>query len=85
MTVSDDADAPPELPPRAPRPFVMHVAVDAIIAFLATAIVLFFLGQSLWVMIVLAWVLGLLAAPFTQRWEARQLAARDVTAPGPSG
>ena len=28
------------------------------------------------VMIVVAWVLGLGAAPFTRRWEARQLAAR---------
>jgi len=80
MTEPAEAGSPAPLPPRAPRSFVTHVAVDAVIAFLATAIVLYFLGASLWVMIVVAWVLGLAAAPFTQRWEADQLAARDAEA-----
>ena len=79
MIESNGKGTPPALPPRAPRPFVTHVVVDAVIAFLATAIVLYFLGAPLWVMIVVAWVLGLAAAPFTQRREAEQLAARDAT------
>lgn len=80
MTEPLDEDSPPPLPPRAPRSFVTHAAVDAVIAFLATAIVLYFLGASLWVMILVAWVLGLAAAPFTVGWEARQLAEREAGA-----
>lgn len=78
MTDSLDEDRPPPLPPREPRSFVMHAAVDAVIAFLATAVVLYFLGAPLWVMIIVAWVLGLGAAPFTVGWEARQLAERET-------
>ena len=78
MTDPVEAGAPTPLPPRAPRSFVTHAAVDAVIAFLATAIVLYFLGAPLWVMIVVAWVLGLCAAPFTVGWEARHLAEREA-------
>lgn len=81
MTESADAGTPAALPPRAPRSFLTHMAVDAIVAFLATAIVLYFLGVPLWAMIVVAWVLGLVAAPTTRRWEAQQLAARDSEQP----
>lgn len=77
MSDSNGDGTPPPLPPRAARPWVTHVAVDAVIGFLATAIVLYFLGAPLWAMIAVAWVLGLAAAPLTQRWEAEQLAARD--------
>ena len=76
MTESN-GDGTRPLPRRAPRSFVTHVAVDAIIAFLATVVVLYFLGAPLWLMIVVAWILGLAAAPFTVGWEARQLADRD--------
>jgi membrane protein implicated in regulation of membrane protease activity len=58
----------------------MHVAVDAAIAFVATVFLLWLLGVPLWAMIVLAWVLGLVAAPFTRRWEQRQLDERDAPA-----
>ncbi|MFO7590392.1 MAG: hypothetical protein R6X23_05770 [Acidimicrobiia bacterium] len=77
MNEPAEAGAPPPLPPREPRSFVTHVVVDAVIAFLATAIVLYFLGAPLWVMILVAWVLGLAAAPFTVGWEARQLYERE--------
>ncbi|HEU5300975.1 MAG TPA: hypothetical protein VFW06_01925 [Acidimicrobiia bacterium] len=80
MTEPADAGAPAPLPPREPRSFVTHAAVDAVIAFLATAIVLYFLGAPLWVMILVAWVLGIAAAPFTVGWEARQLAEREADA-----
>jgi hypothetical protein len=78
MTEPAEAGSPAPLPRRAPRSFVTHVAVDGVIAFLATAIVLYFLGAPLWVMIIVAWVLGLAAAPFTVGWEARQLAERQA-------
>jgi Flp pilus assembly protein TadB len=54
----------------------MHVAVDALIAFCATAFLLWLFGAPLWLMIALAWAIGLVAAPFTRRWEAAQLAER---------
>jgi len=73
-----NGDGTQPLPPRAPRSFLTHAAVDAVIAFLATAVVLYFLGAPLWVMIIVAWVLGLAAAPFTMGWEARQLAEREA-------
>ena len=78
MSEPAEAGVPAPLPPRAPRSFVTHVAVDAVVAFLATAIVLYFLGAPLWVMIVAAWILGLAAAPYTRRWEAHQLAERET-------
>ena len=55
----------------------MHVAVDALIAFCATAFLLWLFGAPLWLMIVLAWILGLVGARFTRRWEAAQLAERS--------
>ena len=42
----------------------------------ATALVLWFFGAPLWVMILVGWIIGLVAAPFTHRLDARQLAER---------
>jgi hypothetical protein len=50
--------------------------VDGLIGFAATALVLAFFGIPLWVMIVVGWVIGLAAAPFTRRIDERQLAQR---------
>jgi small-conductance mechanosensitive channel len=79
-TASEDAreaTAPARPPLRTePRPYLVHVAVDALIAFVASAFLLWLFGVPLWAMIVLAWLIGLAAAPFTRRWEARQLAER---------
>ena len=66
---------------RDPRPYAVHVAVDALIGFCVTAFLLWLFGVPLWAMIVIAWVLGLAAAPFTRRWEQRQLDERDTPAP----
>jgi len=63
-----------------PRPFLVHVAVDALIAFCATVFLFWLFGVALWAMIVVAWVLGFAAAPFTRRWEQRQLDERNPTA-----
>jgi thiol:disulfide interchange protein len=54
----------------------MHVAVDGLILFCATVFLLWLFGAPLWLMIVVAWIGGLIAAPFTRRWEAAQLAER---------
>ena len=66
---------------RDPRPYVVHVAVDALIGFCATAFLLWLFDVPLWAMIATAWVLGLAAAPFTRRWEQRQLDERDAATP----
>jgi hypothetical protein len=59
-----------------PRPYWMHVMVDAIIGFLLTAFLLWLFGAPLWAMILVGWAVGFAAAPLTRRWEADQLAAR---------
>jgi predicted PurR-regulated permease PerM len=56
----------------------MHVAVDSLIAFCATVFLLWIFGAPLWLMILLAWLLGFAAAPFTRRFEAAQLAERNA-------
>lgn len=65
---------------RDPRPFLVHAAVDALIAFVATVFLLWLFGLPLWAMIAVAWVLGLAAAPLTRRWEQRQLDERQPDA-----
>lgn len=67
-----------------PRPFVVHAAVDALIAFVATVFLLWLFGVPLWAMIAVAWILGLVAAPFTRRWEQRQLDERRNAADLPT-
>jgi hypothetical protein len=70
-------DQPPRPPLRTePRPYWMHVAVDALIGFCTIAFLLWLFGAPLWLMIVLAWLIGFAGAPFTRRWEAEQLAER---------
>ena len=54
--------------------------VDGLIGFAATALVLVFFGEPLWVMILVGWFLGLVAAPFTRRIDERQLAERAAAA-----
>jgi hypothetical protein len=74
-----DAKGRPRPPLRTePRPYWMHVAVDAIIGFCTVAFLLWLFGVALWAMIIVGWIVGLAAAPFTRRWEARQLAARNA-------
>jgi hypothetical protein len=74
--VSQPQPGPPALPPREPRPFVVHVAVDAAVAFLLSVIVLLILGASIWIVLIVAALAGLAAAPYTRRAEERSLAAR---------
>jgi hypothetical protein len=74
--VSEPQPGPPALPPRDPRPFLVHLAVDAAVAFLLSVIVLLILGASIWIVLIVAAIAGLAAAPYTRRAEARALAAR---------
>jgi hypothetical protein len=64
------------LPPRDAHSLVVHTVVDVAVAFLACVVVLLILGASIWVVLVLAVVLGVSAAPFTRRAEVRALAKR---------
>ena len=75
---SNGSERGPTRPPlrTEPRPFWMHVAVDALIGFVATAFLLWLFGVPLWAMIIVAWIIGLAGASFTRRWEERQLAER---------
>jgi len=75
----DGGPGPPRLR-REPRPYLVHVAVDAVIAFVATVFLLWLFGVPLWAMIAVAWILGLIAAPFTRKWEQRQLDERGAPA-----
>ncbi len=79
MSDADDAgDTPAPLPPRLPRSFALHWAVDAAVAFLATAFLLWFVfGVPIEIVVALSAALGLAAAPLTRRAEARQLEERE--------
>ncbi len=66
-----------ELPPRLAQPLWVHFVIDSAIAFVATALVLWFFGTPFWVMVLIALVLGSIATPLTRRWEYRQLLARN--------
>lgn len=68
--------APRPLPDRAPRSFLVHAAIDAVVAFGLILVVGVILGARWQAIVVAAVVLGFVAAPFTRRLEARQLSER---------
>jgi hypothetical protein len=81
-----DDEAPRPLPPREPRPLVVHWAIDAAVVFLLTVIVAIFLGAALITIAIAALIAGVFLAPWTRSLEARGLArraerARDTTTP----
>jgi hypothetical protein len=71
-----DADAPRPLPPRAPRPLIVHWAIDAAVVFLLTVVVAIFLGAALITIAIAAAIAGVFLAPWTRSLEARGLARR---------
>ena len=82
-----DDDAPRPLPPREPRPLIVHWAVDAAVVFLLTVIVAIFLGAALITVAIAAVIAGVFLAPWTRSLEAKGLARRaerasDTTTPG---
>ncbi|MSO79877.1 MAG: hypothetical protein EXQ79_09780 [Acidimicrobiia bacterium] len=56
--------------------------MDTAVIFLAVVLVLFFLDVSIWVVAIIAVILGAVAAPFTRRAEERGLARRYTADPG---
>jgi type III secretory pathway component EscV len=64
-------------PPRPPRPIVVHIAVDILVAFLAIVILGLILGFPLLAIAITSIVVGAIAAPFTRRAQLRAFAARE--------
>ncbi len=68
---------PPPLRRRPPRPFVVHWAIDAAVAFVAVLFLALLIGLPIVGVAVAAVVVGAAAAPFTRRAEERALAQRE--------
>ena len=80
----DSADRPlraPDLPPplrrRPPRPWVVHWAIDAAVAFVAVLFLALLTGLPILAVAAAAVVVGAIAAPYTRRAEIRALAERE--------
>lgn len=71
-----DDDAPRPLPPRDPRPLLVHWVIDAAVVFLLTVIVALFLGAAVLTVAIASAVAGVFLAPWTRSLEARGLARR---------
>jgi hypothetical protein len=71
-----DDDAPRSLPPRDPRPLLVHWVIDAAVVFLLTVIVALFLGAAVLTVAIASAVAGVFLAPWTRSLEARGLARR---------
>ena len=82
--MNDRAGSPPQLPPREPRPFVIHFLVDSAVCFLGILILGLIWGIGWVVLLVVALVVGAAVAPFTRRAEERQLAARAAAGEPPA-
>jgi hypothetical protein len=71
-----DDHAPRPLPPRDPRPLLVHWVIDAAVVFLLTVIVALFLGAAVLTVAIASAVAGVFLAPWTRSLEARGLARR---------
>ena len=71
-----DNDAPRPLPPRDPRPLLVHWVIDAAVVFLLTVIVALFLGAAVLTVAIASAVAGVFLAQWTRSLEARGLARR---------
>lgn len=71
-----DDDAPRPLPPRDPRPLLVHWVIDAAVVFLLTVILALFLGAAVLTVAIASAVAGVFLAPWTRSLEARGLARR---------
>ena len=68
--------APRPLPPRDPRPLIVHWVIDTAVVFLLTVIVALFLGAAVLTVAIASAVAGVFLAPWTRSLEARGLARR---------
>ena len=78
------SDPPPVLPPREPRPYVIHFLVDSTVCFLAILILGLIWGIGWAVLLVISVIVGAAVAPLTRRAEERQLAERIARETDPS-
>ena len=69
------------LPPREPRPLIVHFGVDGAIAFLVLIVPCLFLGIGWGTVLIVAFVIGAVACRFTRQAEERALAARTQSSP----
>jgi uncharacterized integral membrane protein len=76
MTQDPETPEAPPLVRRPPRSIWIHIGVDFLIALLALLFLFWVIGLPLWLTIVVAWIAGIVAAPFTRRAEERALAER---------
>ncbi len=65
------------LPPRAPRPLIVHFGVDSAVAFLALVVLGLIVGVPWGITAIAALVIGAVACRYTHRAEVRALAARQ--------
>src|SRR5262249_60888919 len=70
-TALADDDAPRPLPPREPRPLIVHWAIDAAVVSLLTVVVAIFLGAALITIAIAAVIAGVFLAPLTRTLAAR--------------
>jgi hypothetical protein len=70
------ANPAPTLPPREPRPYVIHFLVDTAVCFLAILILGLIWGIGWVVLLLISVMVGAAVAPLTRRAEERQLAQR---------
>jgi len=75
-----EGDAPRPLPSRPPRPLIVHWFIDAVVAFLLTAVVALFLGAAVITIAIASAIAGVFLAPWTRSLEARGLARRAARA-----
>ena len=74
----------PVLPPREPKPYLIHFLVDTAVCFLAILILGLIWGIGWAVLLVISVIVGAAVAPFTRRAEERQLAERIARETDPS-
>jgi len=77
VTSDPNPPAPDALPPRAPRPLIVHFGVDSAVAFLALVVLGLIVGVPWGITAIVALVIGAVACRYTHRAEVRALAARE--------
>lgn len=82
--MTTDPTPPPgdaTLPPRDPRPLIVHFGVDSAVAFLVIILPCLFFEVPWGIVAIVALVIGAVACRFTRQAEVRALAARTQSSP----
>ena len=77
MTTDPSPPAPGALPPRAPRPLIVHFRVDSAVAFLALVFLGLIFGVPWGITAFVSLAIGAVACRYTRRAEIQALAARE--------